>query len=178
MGPPAGRSYGAENPPPTRSVEKSPAVERARLFEEGASGGGKLPGASIGEVVSQSQKPPGGLRLPRYGECWLSQRLGRTFLFPLTLLSFFDRPFLLSEVPCQPWWLLNVASSSDLTVSLLIKLNVLPVASSLKLEFSWIFLDVSLSLNPIISLDLKIANTLDKSHFYIPLLMRVSWLAC
>ena len=67
MGLTAGRSYGAENPPPTRSVEKSPAVARARLFEEGASGGGKLPGASIGEIVSQSQQPPRGLRLLRYG---------------------------------------------------------------------------------------------------------------
>ena len=67
MGLTAGRSYGAENPPPTRSVEKSPAVARVRLFEEGASGGGKLPGASIGEIVSQSQKPPRGLRLLIYG---------------------------------------------------------------------------------------------------------------
>lgn len=90
MGLPAGRNSGAETPPPTRSVEKSSAVTRARLFEEGASGGGKLPGASIGEVLSQSQKPPRGLQLPSYGRVFALGEISEDIpVFTLKLLSFF-----------------------------------------------------------------------------------------
>nr|XP_042133002.1 translation initiation factor IF-2-like [Peromyscus maniculatus bairdii] len=85
MGRPAGRSDRAENPPPTWSVERSPAVARARLFEEGASGGGKLPGAPIGEVVSQSQRPSerAGLELPRDGGAFALPERATTPLDPV-----------------------------------------------------------------------------------------------